>query len=174
MWRTPRLPDGEQYGHQDASPTDASTAASRPPQSPFLTKLPSELRHLIYHELWQSAYGSTRQHIIWHGSDPDSRHFCRWTCCLPAWDRADGLQERIQRLQDQGLELDKQEARRLQSPWLNHWMCGEDVRAKMNAADAVCGKVSTAFGPCWRQDAPASPSQQNGAFMSMLLVCRTM
>lgn len=158
----------------DDSLHDASPAVSTPSASPFLTKLPSEVRHLIYDELWQIAYGSTRQHIVWHGSDPDSRHFCRWTCCLPAWERTDRLQDRIHRLRDDGLKPDIEETRRLQSPWLNHWMCGEDIRATTNEARAVVGKISTAFGPCWWEETKSSSSRGMGTFMSMLLVCKTM
>ncbi|EGY22673.1 uncharacterized protein VDAG_04111 [Verticillium dahliae VdLs.17] len=129
-------------------------------QSAFITTLPREVRDAIYLELWRSS--GLRQHILFHSyeSDCNARHFCRWACttdfCVES-----PLQQDIEQLRRDldvplGEDIEKNRdprstlyGRRMQSPWLNHWACGE--RAE---------KAHGARRRCTSADTPASSSAE--------------
>lgn len=142
----------------------------------FLTHLSRELRDLIYLELWYASHGSLRQHIVWHGSEGPTRHFCTWPCSLRTWDPEDRLQEQIKSLVEEGRHVDAKLTRRLQSPWFNHWACGEDVAETTQADNAVQDRITTSFGPCWWEHVAVSreDARRPSGFMSLLRTCRTM
>jgi hypothetical protein len=112
-------------------------------QSSLLTRLPREILDKIYLELWRTC--GLHQHILFHHTDHSDkdRHFCRWVCCTE-YQVDDPLQADIEKLRARlnvPLGTDIQEAqppeirtycRKLMSPWMNHWACGE--RATRNTA----------------------------------------
>ncbi|RYP81623.1 hypothetical protein DL770_005831 [Monosporascus sp. CRB-9-2] len=120
-------------------------------QSAFVNRLPREMRNAIYLELWRSC--GLRQHILWH-ADPADRRFCRWPCAME-YEVQDELQRDIEELRAQlevplGQDIikDRHEkltlyCRRLQSPWINHWPCGEQAE-KEHGLKAIWG-VSTSY-----------------------------
>ncbi|KAF2220090.1 hypothetical protein BDZ85DRAFT_267172 [Elsinoe ampelina] len=148
--------------------------------SAFVRMLPPEIRHMIYLELWRMT--GLRQHIIWHGPE-DSAHFCRWPCSTQ-YQRNDPVQEELEQIrQELGIPLgerifgDKHPrltplCRRMQSPWLNHGNCGEDVFTKYGEK-AIVGMTS--FTSCWKPDQPAHLRELvTAAYMPMLLCCKLM
>lgn len=160
-------------------------AANPQLQSAFITRLPRELRDLIYLELWRSS--GLRQHIVRHYTLRDKKvehvHFCRWPCRTD-FQVEDGLQQDIDTLRRQ-LDLDLPETfdpnvyiadipsyRRLRSPWLNHWACGEYVE-EVCESDDVTSAISTFViqhpPPCQRR-IPTNPS----SYIPMLLSCKIM
>ncbi|OBT80394.1 hypothetical protein VF21_00891 [Pseudogymnoascus sp. 05NY08] len=129
-------------------------------QSAFLTLLPPEIRDAIYLSLWRSH--GLRQHIIWHGNDEDGRHFCHWPCTTD-FSVDDSLQRDIEELRirlgvylghNMGGFASRRDpevsvlTRRLQSPWINHWACGERA-AEVYGIDANWG-FKTAGMDCWK------------------------
>ncbi len=150
-------------------------------QSAFVTRLPAEIRDVIYLELWRSV--GLRQHILCHGRGED-RHFCRWAC-ITEYQVADGLQRDIEELRCRlGVPLGQDirhvqdpsgavYCRRLQSPWMNHWACGEQAYEE-HGIDAVWG-FSTGGLICWkknRQGKQALPPRT--PYLPMLLSCKLM
>ncbi|KAM7188824.1 hypothetical protein V8F20_010434 [Naviculisporaceae sp. PSN 640] len=151
-------------------------------QSAFITRLPREIRDLIYLELWRAS--GLRQHILRHYRFQDKQleeaHFCRWPCTTE-FEVKDGLQEDIGALRRQlGLGLpgssefvwgitDVRCYRRLRSPWINHWACGERLEED-SRSDIVTLARSTFVihpPPCPRQT-PADPS----SYIPMLQSCK--
>ncbi|GJN67489.1 hypothetical protein PLICBS_001515 [Purpureocillium lilacinum] len=94
-------------------------------QSSFITKLPPEIRQLVYLELWRS-YG-LRQHFLHHRGETDEApaHFCHWPCTTP-YEVQDALQEEIEDARSRsGIPLGRefentQLCHDLLSPWINH------------------------------------------------------
>ncbi|KAH8890541.1 hypothetical protein GQ53DRAFT_782549 [Thozetella sp. PMI_491] len=102
--------------------------------SSFINKLPREIREVIYLEIWRSC--GIRQHIQWHGKTLDEKHICRWPCSTE-FSVHDQLQQDVEELRKElkvplGNDICDPShpnttlyCRRLQSPWMNHWLCGE-------------------------------------------------
>ncbi|SPO06269.1 uncharacterized protein DNG_08958 [Cephalotrichum gorgonifer] len=168
-----------------------STSINPQSQSAFVTRLvtlPTEVRDAIYLELWRSS-GNLRQHIVWHGDGAD-RHFCRWPCTT-TYRVKDELQAELEKLRCElgiplGRDMQKTQDmdnplasrlinsnRRLQSPWINHWACGERVNQKHGLGVYHCFTTS---GPiCFKKnlvdkDKPRIPFQS--AYLPMLLSCK--
>ncbi|KAK1579561.1 uncharacterized protein LY79DRAFT_564100 [Colletotrichum navitas] len=148
-------------------------------QSTFISRLPREVRDAVYLHLWRSC--GLRQHILWHGA-ATNKHFCRWSCTTE-YRVEDGLQRDIERMRAQlGVPLGQKimrdrhssaplYCRRLQSPWINHWLCGERAFEEHGLA-AICG-TSTSTNVCWkegRKNAPHGP--WTSAYIPMLLSCK--
>lgn len=152
-------------------------------QSAFITRLPREIRDFIYLELWRSS--GLRQHILRHytvqGREPQDAHFCRWPC-RTEFQVNDGLQEDIDTLRQQlGLSLpgpsgpelcitDIRYYRRLQSPWINHWACGEH-------AEEVCGSDTTSAASTFVIFPPPCPRRtqtEPSSYIPMLQSCKIM
>ncbi|KAF6786362.1 hypothetical protein CSOJ01_15449 [Colletotrichum sojae] len=81
-------------------------------ESAFINRLPREIREAIYLELWRS-YG-LRQHILYHGDSEELEE----------------LRARIGVPLGQDIFPDRSDTktpyfRRLQSQWMNRWLCGE-------------------------------------------------
>jgi len=126
-------------------------------QSSFVNRLPREIRNAIYLELWRSC--GLRQYIVWHGSEAD-QHFCRWQCATE-YNVQDELQRDLEELRvllqvPLGRNIEKGQSekqvlycRRLQSPWMNHWPCGELAYEK-HGLGAVWG-ATTSMIKCWRK-----------------------
>lgn len=149
-------------------------------QSTLLTRLPREVLDRIYYELWHS-YG-LRQHILFHGDEV--MHFCRWECCT-AYRVDDPLQADVENLRARlnvPLGEDIQGAqppeiglycRRLMSPWMDHWPCGERATPE-HGIEAVSGYTTS--DRCWRtwkdnrRDDQHVPSWS--PYLPMLLTCR--
>ncbi|KAG7132983.1 hypothetical protein HYQ45_008780 [Verticillium longisporum] len=151
-------------------------------QSAFITTLPREVRDAIYLELWRSS--GLRQHILFHSyeSDSNARHFCRWACttdfCVES-----PLQQDIEQLRHDldvplGEDIKKNRdpratlyGRRMQSPWLNHWACGERAE-KAHGFDAIMGFLTSRF--CWKgKTVPGvEPEVVPNVYMPMLLSCK--
>ncbi|KAK3315945.1 hypothetical protein B0H66DRAFT_560019 [Apodospora peruviana] len=153
----------------------AKMAADLQPQSPFIARLPREVRDLVYLELWRSS--GLRQHIMWHQerrSDVNEAHFCRWTCTTE-YDVRDKLQADIEALRvKQGVQLGGKtihsitHGRRLQSPWMNHWACGE--RAENTCGkEAVNGITTSAVFTCWKK---GYDSSNKSTYLPMMLSCK--
>ncbi|KAM7212969.1 hypothetical protein V8F06_011623 [Rhypophila decipiens] len=151
-------------------------------QPAFITRLPREIRDLIYLELWRAS--GLRQHILRHyrfqNKHLEEAHFCRWPC-RTEFEVKDGLQEDIDALRRQlGLSLpgpsesdkvitDVRCYRRLRSPWLNHWACGERLEEE-SGFEIVTSAPSTSVihpPPCPRRT-PADPS----SYIPMLQSCK--
>lgn len=152
-------------------------------QSAFITCLPAEIRNAIYLELWRSA--GLRQHIVWHGEGgDDGRHFCRWRCEaeFEVDDELQRLGESARRRHNVSLgarmaKLPDPETialcRRLQSPWMNHWACGERAERE-HGLDAVRG-FTTSEIRCWKKSKGAGERGPSWSpYLPMLLSCRLM
>lgn len=144
-------------------------------QSSFVIKLPREIRNLIYVELWRSC--GLRQHVIWH-SDQGNPHFCRWPCTTK-YQVEDELQQELEVFRNEASVTLGQEmrntvyGRRLQSPWINHWACGERAE-EAHGLDAINNIVTSGRG-CWRRKrlhGHDSPSRD--PYIPMLLSCKVM
>ncbi|SPO03136.1 uncharacterized protein DNG_05818 [Cephalotrichum gorgonifer] len=150
-------------------------------QSAFITRLPTEVRDAIYLELWRS--NGLRQHILWHGLWQDN-HLCSWPCTTK-YEVDDRLQRDIEELRRRmnvplGERMRKSQdpetatyVRRLQSPWINHWACGE--RAEQEHGLGAVDGFTTSDIVCWRRSRvngqhvpPRSP------YLPMLLTCKLM
>ncbi|OBT92177.2 hypothetical protein VE01_10051 [Pseudogymnoascus verrucosus] len=157
-------------------------------QSPFLTRLltlPPELRDAIYLSLWRSH--GLRQHIIWHGNDSSGRHFCSWPCTTD-FSAADNLQRDVDELRIRlGVRLGDNMGgfgpgkdpevsvltRHLQSPWMNHWACGERA-AEVHGIDANWG-FQTAGVKCWKTHSTGGRKElvpSWSPYLPMLLSCK--
>ncbi|TEA14158.1 hypothetical protein C8034_v003724 [Colletotrichum sidae] len=150
-------------------------------QSPFISRLPREVRDAIYLQLWRST--GLRQHILYHGIAGDE-HFCRWSCTTE-YEVEDKLQQDLEKLRtDLGVSLGKDMlrgrgdnkppyARHLQSAWMNHWPCGERA---FNEHDiqAIRG-LTTAYGACWKKDGKLKLQDPwLSPYIPMLLSCKLM
>ncbi|TDZ17560.1 hypothetical protein Cob_v009471 [Colletotrichum orbiculare MAFF 240422] len=148
-------------------------------QSPFIIRLPREVRDAIYLQLWRSV--GLRQHIIHHGIAGD-KHFCRWSCTTD-FEVEDKLQQDLENLRiELGISLgedifrDREDneppyARRLQSPWMNHWPCGERA-FDAHGINAINGMI-TATGVCWKKDDRKKfQGSWLSPYMPMLLSCK--
>ena len=143
-------------------------------ESAFITRLPLEIRNAIYLELWRSC--GLRQHIVWHGEGAD-RHFCRWPCTTE-YHVHDGLQEEIEQFRRRlgvplGESMNNSEAsvytRRLQSPWMNHWACGERAE-EAHGIEAIRGFTTSGIG-CWKKNGVGHPPARS-PYLPMLLSCK--
>lgn len=123
----------------------------------FFARLPREIRNAIYLELWRSC--GLRQHIVYHGR-PKDRHFCRWSCTTEyevydrRQDEAEELRRRLgvslgQKIQDRRNPEIKTHVLRLQSPWMNHWACGE--RAAQTYGPDPVRNFATHGLVCWKR-----------------------
>jgi hypothetical protein len=150
-------------------------------QSAFLTRLPREVLNSVYAELWRSC--GLRQHIVWHGNKSD-KHFCRWPCSTE-YEVQDKLQREIEELRVQlgvplGQDIKKEQdpkviryCRRLQSPWMNHWLCGEYAE-KEYGLQAVWGFTTSGL-ICWKKSRANDQHMPCGSpYMPMLLSCKLM
>ncbi|KAK2024425.1 hypothetical protein LX32DRAFT_569896 [Colletotrichum zoysiae] len=148
-------------------------------QSTFISRLPREVRDTVYLELWRSC--GLRQHILWHGAATD-QHFCRWSCNTE-YRVEDELQRDIEKMRAElGVPLGQEilrdrhdnaplHCRRLQSPWMNHWLCGERAFEEHGIA-AVRGS-STSATLCWKRGRKnASHGPWPSAYIPMLLSCK--
>ena len=150
------------------------------PQSSLLTKLPRELLDLIYVELWRSH--GLRQHILWHGKWRN-KHFCHWPC-TSEFDMKDKSQSDIEQLRSQlGVALGhdikhtnhalaRPYCRRLQSPWMNHWSCGERAAATYGV-DSIRG-FSTGMCTCPQVDKHQKSGSSWSPYLPLLLSCKLM
>lgn len=148
------------------------------PQCLWITRLPRELRDAIYLEIWR-PYG-LRQHIFWHGhpADPANWHYCRWQCTTD-FDVTDRLQEDLELLRIQesipfGEPICcKHYEMRLNSPWLNHWACGE-ICERVYGQNVIQG-ASTGRYHCWRvTQRPLVNKTAKSPYIPMLLSCKLM
>jgi hypothetical protein len=146
-------------------------------QCSFATHLPRKVREAIYLELWRSS--GLRQHIMWHPdySDTIRSHFCRWPCTT-TYQVEDELQEKIEILRQQknvpfGDDLTSTLlGRRLQSPWLSHWQCGEHAE---EAHKDATGNHITSGGHCWKKSPLHDHDRSSkSAYIPMLLSCKLM
>ena len=156
-------------------------------QSPFITRLlslPPEIRDAIYLELWRSH--GLRQHIIWHGQGSD-QHFCSWPCTTE-YRVEDGLQHEVEELRcrlgvpvgenlgDYGLGRNEEVTdltRRLQTPWFNHWGCGERAWRE-HGLDAFSGFTTSQIA-CWKEsegDEKKGGVATRSPYLPMLLSCK--
>ena len=145
-------------------------------QSPLVSKLPRDIRALIYHELWRS-YG-LRQHIQEHWISRDAAsgsHLCHWPCTTPFTVR-DPVQDDLEaKARDTNLTLgqgfkDRPSCRAMQSPWLNHWPCGERAMDRYGARPLRC--ITTAATVCWKDGTSAGVGR--APYLPMLLSCKIM
>ncbi|KAF4938575.1 hypothetical protein CGCF245_v004408 [Colletotrichum fructicola] len=148
-------------------------------QSAFVSCLPREVRDAVYFQLWRSC--GLRQHILWHGA-AEEKHFCRWSCTTE-YQVEDELQRDIETMRDQlGVSLDQEivrdrhdnaprYCRRLQSPWMNHWLCGERAFEK-HGISAIRGSSTTTL-VCWKTERKTTPHRPwETAYIPMLLSCK--
>ncbi|KAK7953481.1 hypothetical protein PG996_014374 [Apiospora saccharicola] len=163
-------PTGEQsFPNLDAMASEADEQST----SPFLSKLPIELRNEIYMLLWRDA--GLKQHILVdkdHGPKPamyaymnimphkpgettPEKPITRFShaACVADHTALDERQEQIAKLTLDEFEDDEVWCERLASPWVNHWRCEEAHQAALND--------------------PSRPSQRS-PFLPMMLVCRKM
>ncbi|KAM0332534.1 hypothetical protein ACHAQA_002817 [Verticillium albo-atrum] len=151
-------------------------------ESPFITSLPRDVRDAIYLELWSTS--GLRQHILFHSYEQNwnARHFCRWACTTK-FELRSSLQRDIEQLRSDlnvplGEDITGDQdpravvyGRRLQSPWLNHWACGERADRE-HGFDAIRSFNTSRF--CWKMNRAdgerAAPTPS--AYIPMLLSCK--
>ncbi|KAK2043255.1 hypothetical protein LZ31DRAFT_595780 [Colletotrichum somersetense] len=155
-------------------------------QSNSISRLPREVRDTVYLQLWRSC--GLRQHILWHGAATD-QHFCHWSCNTE-YRVEDELQRGVEKMRAElGVPLGQEIMRdrhnnaplyyrRLQSPWINHWICGErsfeehdvlwplrpppgheDVKNRGNAPSFL--QACPALLMCANHDLPRIPRRQD-------------
>lgn len=160
--------------------------------SAFINRLPREIREAIYVELWRSH--GLRQHILYH-SDPQANpwelvapdvknyHFCHWPCATE-FEVRDRLQEALEELRSQigvplgqdiithRFEVKTSYVKRLQSPWMNHWPCGELAHHKYG----IKALEGFATGDqCWKKtDKADGGTCWSSPYIPMLLSCKLM
>lgn len=150
-------------------------------QSAFISRLPREIRDAIYLELWRSA--GLRQHIIMCTSD-QGVYASRWRC-FKEFETQDTLQKDVEKLMIKhqvppgGKLLRDQDdeapilCRRLQSPWIDHWPCGEQAFLKYGIG-ALFG-FSTWSLKCFKKDGCIDKCEPwSSPYIPMLLICKTM
>ena len=157
-------------------------------QSAFVTRLvtlPPEIRDAIYLEMWRLC--GLRQHIIWHG-ERDEQHFCSWACTTE-YEVDDGLQRKAEELRCRlgtplGQDITRHGEgnhemislnRHLQSPWMNHYECGERA-SKKHGLKAIWG-FSTSHIVCWRKNRVGKNEEHVpfwSPYLPMLLSCKLM
>jgi hypothetical protein len=126
-------------------------------QSSLLTRLPREILDKTYLEPWRT-YG-LRQRILFHGRDK-GLHFCRWECCT-GYRVDDPLQADIEKLRvrlnvplgkdirgNQPPEI-RTYCRRLMSPWMNHWACGERATQEHDI-EVISSYDTSGTMDCWK------------------------
>ncbi|KAF4809411.1 hypothetical protein CGCSCA5_v011402 [Colletotrichum siamense] len=152
-------------------------------KSAFINVLPREVRDSIYRELWRSC--GLRQHILYHG-EPEYHHFCHWPCSIE-FDVQDPLQKELEELRVRlnvpwGEDISESDHRRpgigrpfaryLQSPWMNHWPCGEVAYQKHGEEPAM--NFRTAGFTCWKKRySDHEHNAWSSPYFSMLLLCKT-
>ncbi|KAF4857322.1 hypothetical protein CGCSCA4_v000431 [Colletotrichum siamense] len=151
-------------------------------QSAFMSRLPREIRDAIYLELWRSH--GLRQHILYHGKG-EYQHFCRWPCSIE-FDVQDPLQKELEELRARinvplgqciqthswNFDIKTPYVRYLQSPWMNHWPCGE-VAYEKHGIKPVSG-LSTWGLSCWKRDCSGPGSNLcSSSYLPMLSLCKT-
>ncbi|KAK1851949.1 hypothetical protein CCHR01_05382 [Colletotrichum chrysophilum] len=150
-------------------------------KSAFINVLPREVRDSIYFELWRSC--GLRQHILYHG-EPEYHHFCHWPCSIE-FDVQDPLQKELEEVRVRlgvplGEDISRHScpgigrpyARYLQSPWMNHWPCGE-VAYQKRGKGALPGFGTSAF-TCWKKGCSGyEDNAWSNPYLSMLLLCKT-
>ncbi|EQB55160.1 hypothetical protein CGLO_04937 [Colletotrichum gloeosporioides Cg-14] len=150
-------------------------------KSAFVNVLPREVRDSIYLELWRSC--GLRQHILYHG-EPKDHHFCHWPCSIE-FDVQDPLQKELEEVRVRlgvplGEDISRHScpgigrpyARYLQSPWMNHWPCGE-VAYQKHGKGALPGFGTSGF-TCWKKGCSGYENNAwSNPYLSMLLLCKT-
>ncbi|GJN81397.1 hypothetical protein PLIIFM63780_004931 [Purpureocillium lilacinum] len=145
-------------------------------QSSFITKLPPEIRQLVYLELWRS-YG-LRQHFLHHRGETDEApaHFCHWPCTTP-YEVQDALQEEIEDARSRsGIPLGRefentQLCHDLLSPWINHRVCGR--RAESAYGVEAVHSLATSATSCWKTPERLDHVPRVRApYLPMLLSCK--
>jgi hypothetical protein len=155
-------------------------------QSSLLTLLPREILDKIYLELWRDC--GLRQHILFHGKGPrgKDKHFCRWACCTE-YQVDDPLQADVEKLRVKlgvplGANIQGNQppevgiyCRRLMSPWMNHWPCGERATQE-HGVEAISGyTTSDRCWISWRDNRPNDLHVPNWSpYLPMLLTCKRM
>lgn len=153
-------------------------------ESPFVSRLPREVRDAIYLELWRSC--GLRQHILRLGN-MSNKQLCHWQCTME-FDVHDELQRDIEELRVQlGIPLGQDirkchdersilYGRRLQSPWMNHWPCGDRAQ-KEYGLDPVRGFHTSSFY-CWlnnrKKNEKDGDESRKSPYIPMLLSCKLM
>ncbi|KAF4922367.1 hypothetical protein CGCVW01_v005341 [Colletotrichum viniferum] len=148
-------------------------------QSAFVSRLPREVHDAVYFQLWRSC--GLRQHILWHGAAED-KHFCRGSCTTE-YQVEDELQRDIEKMREQlGVSLGQEivrdwydkaprYCRRLQSPWMNHWLCG-DRAVEKHGISAIRGSSTTTI-VCWKTERKNTTNRPWAtACIPMLLSCK--
>ncbi|KAH8693474.1 hypothetical protein GQ44DRAFT_765179 [Phaeosphaeriaceae sp. PMI808] len=153
-------------------------------QSSLLTRLPREILDKIYLEVWR-AYG-LRQHILFHGKGPlgKDKHFCRWKCCTE-FRVNDPLQADVEQLRAKlnvllGSDIQGTQppeigvyCRRLMSPWMDHWLCGERAMQEHGMEAISSYTTSDKCWRTWRDNRPdASHTPDWSPYLPMLLTCK--
>jgi hypothetical protein len=149
-------------------------------QSNLLTRLPREILDRIYLELWRSC--GLRQHVLFHGDN--DHHFCRWECSTE-YRTDDPLQADVDKLRARldvplGIDIHGLQppeigmyCRRLMSPWMDHWPCGERA-VQEHGIEAISGYTTS--DRCWLTWKDNRPDQLHvpgwSPYLPMLLTCR--
>lgn len=149
-----------------------------------LVSLPPEIRDAIYLELWRSH--GLRQHIVRHGKQED-KHFCSWPCTTE-YQVEDGLQREVEELRcrlgipigedmgSYGLGRNAEVTaltRRLQTPWFNHWACGE--RAWREHDLDAFSTLTTSRITCWKKSHGEEKKDRvatRSPYLPILLSCK--
>ncbi|PGH02830.1 hypothetical protein GX51_04442 [Blastomyces parvus] len=145
-------------------------------QSGFISVLPREIRDAIYLELWRSC--GLRQHIVWHSdyTDANKSHLCRWACTTE-YHVEDQLQQDIEALRKQlrvplgHYMMNVEYSRRLKSPYLNHWACGEHA-AKLHGDEAMCTLALSGVTCSKKRQQGDNDAPARSPYIPMLLSCK--
>jgi hypothetical protein len=157
-------------------------------QSGLLTRLPREILDQIYLEIWRTC--GLRQHILFHGNEGPrgkDKHFCRWECSTK-YRVDDPLQADVDKLRVRlgvplGMDMKGTSGiqpsevgmycRRLMSPWMDHWPCGERATQE-HSIEAISGYTTS--DRCWRTLRDNRPKDLHvpnwSPYLPMLLTCK--
>jgi hypothetical protein len=153
-------------------------------QSSLLTRLPREILDKIYLELWRT-YG-LRQHMLFHRGDTlyTGQHFCRWECGTE-YRVDDPVQANVEKLRAQlGVPLGKDiwgpeppeihtYCRQLQTPWMDHWLCGERATQEHGIESISEYTTATVCWKTWRDNRPYNLHVPSWSpYLPMLLTCK--
>lgn len=151
----PQPPPPPQQQHMSRSPQlrDRLAATAHPQAaSPFFERLPAEIRHRIYEELWRLH--DTR----WHIHTVEGGHVAPVFPCLCAPDDEDTRYANFRASREEHVVVWEN---RLRSPWNTHWRCAEAAAARSSRLRR-------------RRVSPTDPIRFLPQLSAPLLVCKRM
>ncbi|KAK8080061.1 hypothetical protein PG997_007879 [Apiospora hydei] len=140
--------------------SDFTMSADLQHQSVFFGKLPREIRDMVYLAMWDVS--GTQQHVFEH--EEGSGHVTHFPCILAAGEQDnrnhefEKLWRRQQALRPRSLVEDPVWAKRMSSPWNEHWKCEDAMLASREKGNKSCTLFLPSLLTCRRMYDEALPT----------------